>query len=207
LRQADGEGGEEDEPAAEDEEQPQQEQQQQQQQQQSSDGGAPAKEAPAKDGEAEEGETSPPKPAKPLDAKAAAAAARRAERLAAEEELKGRRRMLGNIQFIGHLYRYGMLTENIMHRWGGGAGELGARWGPRAGRRAQQNERAASAWPQRAARCPCTPSYPIGAPDPRFAPPRRLAPRAPAAACSACWRTTRAPSRRTSSASASCCPP
>lgn len=25
--------------------------------------------------------------------------------------------MLGNIQFIGHLYRYGMLTENIMHRW------------------------------------------------------------------------------------------
>lgn len=77
-------------------------------------GGGDAAEGP----EVEEGETTPPKPAKPADAKAAALAARRAERAAAEEELKARRRMLGNIQFIGHLYRFGMLTENIMHRWG-----------------------------------------------------------------------------------------
>ena len=77
-------------------------------------GGAVVKEEGEKEHE-EEGETTPPKPPKPLDAKAAAAAARRAERAAAEEELKGRRRMLGNIQFIGHLYRFGMLTENIMH--------------------------------------------------------------------------------------------
>ncbi|KAI8471249.1 MAG: MIF4G domain-containing protein [Monoraphidium minutum] len=107
-----GEGGEDEEghhhPQQHEEEGQQQEPQQEQQQ--SSDGGA--KES---GGGAEEGETSPPKPAKPLDAKAAALAARRAERAAAEEELKGRRRMLGNIQFIGHLYRYGMLTENIMH--------------------------------------------------------------------------------------------
>ncbi len=70
---------------------------------------------PEGEGDREEGETTPPKPPKPLDAKAAALAARRAERAAAELELKGRRRMLGNIQFIGQLYRFGMLTENIMH--------------------------------------------------------------------------------------------
>jgi translation initiation factor 4G len=64
---------------------------------------------------AEGGEAAPPPPPKPLDAKAAALAARRAERAAAEQELKARRRMLGNIQFIGQLYRFGMLTENIMH--------------------------------------------------------------------------------------------
>jgi translation initiation factor 4G len=50
----------------------------------------------------------------------AAAAEKRAKRLAeaaaAVEELKARRRALGNIQYIGQLYRFGMLTENIMHR-------------------------------------------------------------------------------------------
>lgn len=57
-------------------------------------------------------------PEKKLSAKEAAEARRAqrlAERRAAEEELKARRRMLGNIQFIGHLYRYSMLTEGIMH--------------------------------------------------------------------------------------------
>ncbi len=50
----------------------------------------------------------------------AAAAEKRAKRLAeaaaAAEELKARRRALGNIQYIGQLYRFQMLTENIMHR-------------------------------------------------------------------------------------------
>ncbi|KAK9816997.1 hypothetical protein WJX72_008042 [[Myrmecia] bisecta] len=32
-----------------------------------------------------------------------------------EAELKGRQRMLGNIQFIGQMYKHNMLTERIMH--------------------------------------------------------------------------------------------
>jgi hypothetical protein len=56
----------------------------------------------------------------PLQLRDAAAAEKRAKRLAeaaaAAEELKARRRALGNIQYIGQLYRFGMLTENIMHR-------------------------------------------------------------------------------------------
>lgn len=43
-------------------------------------------------------------------------AKRRAEAAAAAEELKARRRALGNIQYISYLYRFGMLTENIMHK-------------------------------------------------------------------------------------------
>lgn len=43
-------------------------------------------------------------------------AKRRAEAEAAAEELKARRRALGNIQYISYLYRFGMLTENIMHK-------------------------------------------------------------------------------------------
>ena len=35
--------------------------------------------------------------------------------LAAQEDLKARRRMLGNIQFIGELFKEKMLTEKIMH--------------------------------------------------------------------------------------------
>ena len=114
--QDDGEGDEEEQ------QQQQQEQQQQQPQPAEQEAVVPEEGAKAEGGEdREEGETSPPKAAKPLDAKAAAAEARRVERAAAEEELKARRRMLGNIQFIGHLYRYGMLTENIMHRCGSAA--------------------------------------------------------------------------------------
>lgn len=33
----------------------------------------------------------------------------------AERELKARRRMLGNIQFIGQLYKCGLLTDRIIH--------------------------------------------------------------------------------------------
>lgn len=39
-----------------------------------------------------------------------------AERKNAEDDKKARRRMLGNIQFIGHLYRSSLLTERIMHQ-------------------------------------------------------------------------------------------
>lgn len=39
----------------------------------------------------------------------------KADQAAAESERKAWRRMLGNIQFIGHLYRYNMLTDNIIH--------------------------------------------------------------------------------------------
>ncbi|GIL68831.1 hypothetical protein Vafri_22062 [Volvox africanus] len=38
-----------------------------------------------------------------------------AEAAEAERELKARRRMLGNIQFIGQLYKCGLLTERIIH--------------------------------------------------------------------------------------------
>jgi hypothetical protein len=61
-------------------------------------------------------------------AKAEKLAKRRAEAAAAAEELKARRRALGNIQYIGQLYRFGMLTENIMHRCGCGAVRLVAGW-------------------------------------------------------------------------------
>ncbi|KAI8467672.1 MAG: MIF4G domain-containing protein [Monoraphidium minutum] len=105
-----GEGDDDDDAAAEEE------------QQQQPEGGAKDGAAAGEGGEGaaageggEGGEGAAPEPAKPLDAKAAALAARRAARAAAAEELKARRRMLGNIEFIGHLYRYGMLTENIMH--------------------------------------------------------------------------------------------
>ena len=33
----------------------------------------------------------------------------------AEQERQARRRMLGNMQFIGQLYKYALLTERIMH--------------------------------------------------------------------------------------------
>ena len=42
-------------------------------------------------------------------------AKKRAARKVAEEERKARKRMLGNIQFIGHLYKSKLLTEKIMH--------------------------------------------------------------------------------------------
>ena len=35
--------------------------------------------------------------------------------MAPQEDLKARRRMLGNIQFIGELFKEKMLTEKIMH--------------------------------------------------------------------------------------------
>ena len=41
--------------------------------------------------------------------------ARRADQAAADAELTARRRMLGNIQFIGQLVRKKMLTAAIMH--------------------------------------------------------------------------------------------
>lgn len=60
---------------------------------------APAADAPA------------PAPSATDEAKAKAAA----DAAEAERELKARRRMLGNIQFIGHLYKCGLLTERIIH--------------------------------------------------------------------------------------------
>ncbi len=76
--------------------------------------GAKAEEeaAAAKEG-AEAAEAS--KEEKPLDPKAAALAARRAAKAVAEQERQARRRMLGNMQFIGQLYKYALLTERIMH--------------------------------------------------------------------------------------------
>ncbi len=62
--------------------------------------------APAGGEELEEGEI-PPLPAPP--------AAPVDPRVAAEQERQARRRMLGNMQFIGQLYKYGLLTERIMH--------------------------------------------------------------------------------------------
>ena len=41
--------------------------------------------------------------------------AKRAEREKVAAELKARRRMLGNIIFVGQLYRQGVLTEAVMH--------------------------------------------------------------------------------------------
>ncbi|KAL3146721.1 hypothetical protein ABBQ38_014708 [Trebouxia sp. C0009 RCD-2024] len=63
--------------------------------------------------EREEGEIVPP--ATPIDKKAQRLQARREAAQAAAAELKARQRALGNIQFIGHLYRKKMLTEKIMH--------------------------------------------------------------------------------------------
>jgi hypothetical protein len=95
----------------------------------SSGGGAAKKEGeagaeakPAEE-EREEGEVSPDaeaaKRASAAATKAAALEERRQRRAAdvraAEAERTARRRALGNIQFIGHLYCYRMLTENIMH--------------------------------------------------------------------------------------------
>ena len=61
----------------------------------------------------------PDKPLTPAQerqaAKQAKLQARREEVQKAAAELKARRRALGNIQFIGHLYRKRMLTEKIMH--------------------------------------------------------------------------------------------
>lgn len=37
------------------------------------------------------------------------------EKKQAEAERQARRRMLGNIQFIGHLFKNGLLTERIIH--------------------------------------------------------------------------------------------
>ena len=60
----------------------------------------------------EEGEI-PPSPAEA----AAAAAVKKPDdpRVVAEQERQARRRMLGNMQFIGQLYKCGLLTERIMH--------------------------------------------------------------------------------------------
>ena len=44
-----------------------------------------------------------------------AADAKRREKEEAEAEVKARKRMLGNIIFVGQLYRFGSLTETVMH--------------------------------------------------------------------------------------------
>ncbi|KAL0043356.1 hypothetical protein WJX79_002542 [Trebouxia sp. C0005] len=61
----------------------------------------------------EEGEIVAPPPV--VDKKLQRLQARRAAAQAAADELRARQRALGNIQFIGHLYRKKMLTEKIMH--------------------------------------------------------------------------------------------
>ena len=63
---------------------------------------------------AEEGEIPPPPPKAPTP-KELERARRLAEAREAQAELNARRRALGNIQFIGQLYRQKMLTERIMH--------------------------------------------------------------------------------------------
>ena len=73
---------------------------------------ADAESTPAAD--REEGEL-PPDVAKKLTPKEAERARRVAEAKEAQAELDARRRALGNIQFIGQLYRQKMLTERIMH--------------------------------------------------------------------------------------------
>ncbi|EFJ49949.1 hypothetical protein VOLCADRAFT_80411, partial [Volvox carteri f. nagariensis] len=73
-----------------------------------------AAKAAADNGKLEEGEiptTASGAAASTDDARAKALA----EAAEAERELKARRRMLGNIQFIGHLYKCGLLTERIIH--------------------------------------------------------------------------------------------
>lgn len=48
-------------------------------------------------------------------AKKAALEARREERRKAAAELQARKRMLGNIVFVGQLFKKGVLTETVMH--------------------------------------------------------------------------------------------
>jgi len=62
--------------------------------------------------EREEGEITPP--ATPV-AEMTEAERKRAERQAAQADVAARRRMLGNIQFIGYLFKFGLLTERILH--------------------------------------------------------------------------------------------
>lgn len=57
--------------------------------------------------ETEEGEVT--------DEQRTAAEAKQHEKEIAEAEVKARRRMLGNIIFVGQLYRFGVLTELVMH--------------------------------------------------------------------------------------------
>jgi len=75
--------------------------------------------------EKEEGEITPrpAEPAKPLTA----LEIRREKKRAADAEIAARRRMLGNIQFIGYLYKFSLLTERCVR---GGTGVGGARAGP-----------------------------------------------------------------------------
>lgn len=58
--------------------------------------------------EKEEGEITPP--ATPT-AEQADLQRRREEKAAADRDRAARRRMLGNIQFIGYLFKFGLLTE------------------------------------------------------------------------------------------------
>lgn len=67
---------------------------------------------PLQPAQLEEGEVAASPSAPSVDDAKAKAQAEAAE---AERELKARRRMLGNIQFIGHLYKCGLLTERIIH--------------------------------------------------------------------------------------------
>ena len=61
--------------------------------------------------ETEEGEISD----ELLEKKQALEEAKRQDKAAAEAEVKARKRMLGNIIFVGQLYRFGVLTETVMH--------------------------------------------------------------------------------------------
>ena len=67
--------------------------------------------AKADDADAEEGELTE----KEQEARTAAAEEKRLDREAANAEVKARKRMLGNIIFVGQLYRFGVLTETVMH--------------------------------------------------------------------------------------------
>ncbi len=67
-------------------------------------------EAP-KDAEAEEGEISEEQ----LEKLNAAEEAKRQDKAQADAEVKARKRMLGNIIFVGQLFRFGVLTESVMH--------------------------------------------------------------------------------------------
>lgn len=63
------------------------------------------------DGETEEGELTEEQ----REERVAKAEAKRQDKEAAEAEVKARKRMLGNIIFVGQLYRFGVLTEGVMH--------------------------------------------------------------------------------------------
>jgi translation initiation factor 4G len=71
----------------------------------------PAVEAPKEAAEVEEGEISLEEQEK-LNA---AEEAKRQDKAQADAEVKARKRMLGNIIFVGQLYRFGVLTESVMH--------------------------------------------------------------------------------------------